>query len=105
MMLEYSRHLNRLRERLDEPVTVREILGDSRNFRGYDLNEEGYSLIAQLTFDYDQCPVNLIGLFGHNDPQNPSAGVHLSLLTVAADSDEPRIIYSLFPIPATYAKR
>jgi hypothetical protein len=103
MMLEYSRYLNRAL-RPDEPMTVREILADSEAFHGSDLDDGGYSLAAQLTFDYDQCPVSLIGFFDHSDHFDRTHGIHMTLLLAAADASSHEVIYSLFPIPATYAK-
>lgn len=99
MMLGYEAHLNRYLRSPEDPVTVDEILADSENVQGYDLDEGGYSLAAQLTFDYDQCPVTLIGFFDHSDYADLSAGIHMTLLMAAADSSTWQPIYALTPIP------
>jgi hypothetical protein len=100
---EYARYLNRAL-RPEQPVTAREVLADSQFFHGNDLDDAGYSLVSQITFEYDGCPVSLIGFFDHSDHFDRTHGIHMTLLLAAADASSHEVIYSLFPIPATYAK-
>lgn len=93
--LAYQSHLNRHLESDETPIMYEELLQDIEYMSAYDLNEEGYSLADQITFDYNGVPVSLISFFEHDDQADRSAGIHLTLVMLLHNEETPRIIYSI----------